>query len=72
MLSTPDDSVFSFPREDVLILPISNTSVERLAAYLAAIIRDKLFDRYQFHFPKLEVEVEETPGQSAIYCLEGE
>ena len=67
---TPDKSHFTFPRQDVIILPISNTSAERLAIYISYEIRKKVRERFSFTFPKLEVEVEETPGQSAIFVLE--
>jgi 6-pyruvoyltetrahydropterin/6-carboxytetrahydropterin synthase len=64
---TPDESHFSFPKQDVLLLPIENTSAERLAMYIAGKISEITFDRFKFKFKSLEVEVEETPGQSAIY-----
>ncbi len=66
-LKTPCGSNFSFPKEDVLILPISNTSAERLAIYLSSEIRKITWDEFKFKFSTLEIEVEETPGQSAIY-----
>ena len=67
---TPDNSQFIFPKQDVIILPISNTSSERLAIYISHEIRKKVKERFSFTFPKLEVEVEETPGQSAVFVLE--
>jgi 6-pyruvoyl tetrahydropterin synthase/QueD family protein len=69
VLITPDGSIFSIPESDVLLLPIENTSAERIAAYLAYQIRDLILKRYQFEFSELEVEVEETPGQAAIFVL---
>ena len=72
ILSTRDESVFSIPQTDVLILPIENTSAERIAAYIAIKIRDKVLENYNFEFVELEVEVEETPGQSAIFVLKKE
>ncbi len=69
IFTTKDESVFSIPQSDVLILPIENTSAERIAAYLAYQIRDIVKDRFQFEFKELEIEVEETPGQSAIFVL---
>jgi 6-pyruvoyl tetrahydropterin synthase/QueD family protein len=67
ILTTPDGNTFSFPEQDVLCLPIENTSSERIAIYLNQEIRNLLDKRYHFRFKVLEVEVEETPGQSAIY-----
>ena len=66
---TPDGDFFSFPQQDVLILPLSNISAERLALYLAEKIKKNIKTDYNFNFPYLEVEVEETPGQSASYIL---
>lgn len=67
VVTTPDKSMFSFPVQDVLILPITNTSAERLAIYISAEIRKLTLERFKFKFDSLEIEVEETPGQSAIY-----
>ena len=67
IIETPDESVFSIPIQDVLLLPILNTSAERLAVYICDQIRDKVLSKYGFSFNSLEVEVEETPGQSAVY-----
>lgn len=66
---TPDESFFSIPKTDVLILPIENTSAERLACYLAYQIRDAVKSKFNFEFKELEIEVEETPGQSAVFVL---
>ena len=66
-VKTPDSSEFSFPKQDVLILPISNTSAERIAIYISSEIRRITQEKFNFKFTCLEVEVEETPGQSAIY-----
>lgn len=66
---TPDGSFFSFPKADVLILPLSNISAERLAVYLAKEISQLIHAKYNFKFSELEVEVEETPGQSASFSL---
>ena len=66
-IQTPDESVFSIPKQDVLLLPILNTSAERLAMFLCERIRELTWERFKFKFQQLEVEVEETPGQSAIF-----
>ena len=67
LVQTPDKSNFSFPVDDVLVLPIQNTSAERLAIYISSEIRKATKEKFNFSFETLEVEVEETPGQSAIY-----
>jgi len=69
-LETPDKSKFSFPKADIKILPIPNTSAERLAVYIAYEIKQLVKERFNFMFKSLEVEVEETPGQSAVFLLE--
>ncbi len=66
-IQTPDNSFFSIPCEDVLLLPILNTSAERLAIYICDEVRRITWDRFKFKFATLEIEVEETPGQSAVY-----
>lgn len=67
VIETPDESHFSIPMTDVLLLPILNTSAERIAVYICDEVRKKVLDRFGFSFTSLEVEVEETPGQSAVY-----
>ncbi len=67
VIETPDESQFSIPASDVLMLPILNTSAERIAVYICDEIRQKVKTKFGFSFNSLEVEVEETPGQSAVY-----
>ena len=52
---------------DTLLLPILNTSAERIAVYISSEIRKKVLAKYNFSFTCFEVEVEETPGQSAVF-----
>ena len=52
---------FRFPREDVRLLPIPNTTCESLATHLLLAVRARLGDAPV----RLELTVEETPGQSA-------
>ena len=66
-ITPPDGSIFIIPKQDVLILPLQNTSAERLAIYLAKEIHQLVRKRFNFNFPVLEIEVEETPGQCAVY-----
>ncbi|MCS6978152.1 MAG: 6-pyruvoyl tetrahydropterin synthase family protein [Gemmatales bacterium] len=56
-----------FPREDCVLLPIANTTAEELAGYLAGRLRSVLAEQYGFVPESLRVEVEEAPGQSAVY-----
>ena len=67
IIQTPDESYFSVPMSDTLLLPILNTSAERLAIYINEEIRKKVLSKFNYTFTSLEVEVEETPGQSAVF-----
>jgi 6-pyruvoyltetrahydropterin/6-carboxytetrahydropterin synthase len=67
IIETPDESIFSIPQSDTLLLPILNTSAERIAIYISDQIRKKVLEKFHYAFSSLEVEVEETPGQSAVY-----
>lgn len=67
IIETPDESVFSIPMTDVLLLPILNTSAERIAVYICDEVRQKVSAKFNFSFNSFEVEVEETPGQAAVY-----
>jgi 6-pyruvoyltetrahydropterin/6-carboxytetrahydropterin synthase len=58
---------FIFPRSNVSLLPIANTTAEMLAEYLALRVRDDLQAEGLTLLTALEVEVEESKGQSA-YC----
>src|SRR5579884_655703 len=54
---------WTFPEGDVVRLPVKNTTVELLAAYIWERIRERLDGAGQWR--RLAVEVEETPGQRA-------
>lgn len=69
-IQTPEDDFFSIPVRDVLLLPLPNISAERLAQYLFFEIKHELWNQFQFKFRSMEVEVEESPGQSAVFQLE--
>lgn len=58
---------YRFPAEDVVQLPVPNTTSERLAEWLAHGILERLKGRGPHQLSALTVEVEETSGQSA-YC----
>ncbi len=57
------DDGWSFPRGDVVCLPVKNSTAELLAGYIWQQIRDQLGDGQGWQ--RLTVEVEETPGQRA-------
>ena len=59
---------FLFPLKDVLVLPIPNTSTECLAELLAGQVVDRLrVEAPEARLTRLEIEVEESPGQCGVY-----
>lgn len=63
---------FSIPKKDVLLLPLSNISVECLSQYLLHLVKEEIEINFSLTFDEMELEVEETPGQSATYKLSKE
>ena len=61
------DRRYVFPREDVVLLPIPNTTAEMLARYLADRLKVELASHGTDNLTALAVEVEESFGQSAWY-----
>lgn len=58
---------YLFPAGDCAPLPVANTTAEELAAYFAAEIRRHLEQAGYTDLIALEIEVEESFGQSATY-----
>jgi 6-pyruvoyltetrahydropterin/6-carboxytetrahydropterin synthase len=62
---------YAAPIEDVLLLPINNTSAENLSALLARRLLARLRERYaDVVVQRLTLSVEETPGQRGIFSYE--
>ena len=61
------DRQWLFPRGDCVLLPIENTTAELIARYIGQRLITDLRDRHQFTPGVLRVEVEEGPGQLAIF-----
>jgi 6-pyruvoyltetrahydropterin/6-carboxytetrahydropterin synthase len=59
---------YVMPRQDALLLPIDNISVEALAAHIVALLVERL--GRPPHATALEVTVEESPGQGASAAIE--
>lgn len=58
------DRFYVFPQNEVLLLPVTNTSVEQFSRLLAELF----FAEFKIHgVTKVQVYVEETPGQGASY-----
>jgi 6-pyruvoyltetrahydropterin/6-carboxytetrahydropterin synthase len=58
---------YVFPREEVVLLPIPNTTAEMLAAWICGQLRQALGEHETRGLRAIEVEVEESFGQRAIY-----
>lgn len=58
---------YVFPEQDVIVLPISNTTAELIATWIVDRLIERLDKRGVGGIHQLEVEVEESFGQSA-YC----
>jgi 6-pyruvoyltetrahydropterin/6-carboxytetrahydropterin synthase len=54
-----------FPREDCILLPIENTTAERIAWWMAGKLRDKVAAHATTKLTQIRVEVEENFGQWA-------
>jgi len=61
------EPTYVFPRRDCALLPIQNTTAEMLAQYLGIRVREELVRDGYTHLTRLEFEVEENYGQSAVY-----
>ncbi len=61
------EKMWSFPKEDCVVLPIANTTAELLAKWLAGRLVEVLHAKHGFVPDVLRVEVEENIGQAAIY-----
>lgn len=62
-------ATFVFPRSNCALLPIGNTTAEMIAEYLAGRVRADLLTEGLPHLDALEVEVEESVGQSGYFRL---
>ena len=60
---------YVLPLTDCALLPIQNSTAEMLAQYLAEGVRQALLDTGISNLTRLEIEVEESFGQSATYRL---
>jgi 6-pyruvoyltetrahydropterin/6-carboxytetrahydropterin synthase len=60
---------WTFPRSDCLLLPIPNTTTELLARYLGERLLDELTSGTGRRPSLIRIEVEESPGFSAVCQL---
>jgi len=62
---TAGDKHYSFPRDDIFFLPLRATTCEQLSIFFHAEIKK------QFQEFKIRVEIEETPGSTAVHADQG-
>jgi 6-pyruvoyltetrahydropterin/6-carboxytetrahydropterin synthase len=67
VVATYQDKRYVFPAGDVVLLPIPNTTAEMLARWIAGEIKARLSPTELAAARAIEVEVEESFGQRAIY-----
>jgi 6-pyruvoyltetrahydropterin/6-carboxytetrahydropterin synthase len=63
---TFEDRRWVFPREDCLLLPVENTTAERLAWWIGGRLQEELPPASLKHVSAIEIEVEENFGQWGI------
>lgn len=62
---------YAAPKEDVIVLPVNNTSAENFATWIGRELSRRLRGRFpEVHIRLLEVKVEETSGQRGVYRAE--
>ena len=61
-----------FPRSDCLLMPIPNTTTELLARYIGGLLLDALQSATGTRPDMVRIELEESPGLSAVCELRGE
>jgi len=67
-ITTPAGRCYTFPAADVAVLPLDNTTAERLAEWFHAEIAAALRSVGATTIRHLRVEVEEAPGQTGWYA----
>ena len=67
VVATYKEKRYVFPRSDVVLLPIPNTTAEMLAGWIAGRLREALGEAQVVGLTAIQVEVEESFGQRACY-----
>ncbi|MCK9485601.1 MAG: 6-carboxytetrahydropterin synthase [Dehalococcoidia bacterium] len=66
------DREYVFPKEDVVALPIENTTAELLAEYIAETVLERLREHGHANIRRIAVDVQEMPGQAGGYARDVE
>jgi 6-pyruvoyltetrahydropterin/6-carboxytetrahydropterin synthase len=62
------DKYYAAPAEDVIVLPMNNTSSENLSAWLGRELRKRIAERFpDVRVSRMSLAVEETSGQRGVY-----
>jgi 6-pyruvoyltetrahydropterin/6-carboxytetrahydropterin synthase len=69
-IHTPNGLDYVMPAQDVVSLPVDNSSAERLSEWFAARLWQALQEKRGSNLRWLEVDVFEGPGQRASYRME--
>lgn len=64
------DRSYTFPRADVLALPIENTTAERISEWISGRLQEGLREAGAASIRRLTVGVEEMPGQAGWYTVD--
>jgi 6-pyruvoyltetrahydropterin/6-carboxytetrahydropterin synthase len=65
--ATHHDRRYAFPADDVIMLPVRNTTAELIAHWFAGEVRRELRATHQVdHVARIRVGIEEAPGQAAF------
>jgi 6-pyruvoyltetrahydropterin/6-carboxytetrahydropterin synthase len=60
------------PADEVILLPIGNTSAENLATWFGRTLRERMKQQWPaLRLHRLVVGIEETPGQRGVFTLRG-
>lgn len=61
---------YVFPKSDVAVLPIDNSTAERIAEWFAGRLSAALAERGASNIKRLTVGIEEMPGQAGWYTVD--
>jgi hypothetical protein len=61
---------YLIPAEEVIVLPIGNTSAENLAAWFGRTLHERMTAKWaSLRIRRLSIGIEETPGQRGTWTM---